>query len=71
MDPRLDTLLQLTRRQLFNRGFHAAGTAALTTLSELSLQTQVILFTHHRHLLDLAKQHLKPGDFHEHHLALT
>ena len=33
MDPRLDTLLHLTRRQLFSRGFHAAGTGALATLA--------------------------------------
>lgn len=32
MDPRTETLLQLTRRQLLGRGFHAAGTAALATL---------------------------------------
>ena len=32
MDPRIEILLNLTRRQLFHRGFHAAGTAALTTL---------------------------------------
>ena len=37
MDPRLETLLQLTRRSLLNRGFHAAGTAALATL--MSKQT--------------------------------
>ena len=32
MDPRTETLLQLTRRQLLGRGFHAAGTAALATI---------------------------------------
>ena len=32
MDPRIESLLNLTRRQLFNRGFHAVGTAALASL---------------------------------------
>ena len=32
MDPRLETLLHLTRRRLFERGFHALGTGALATL---------------------------------------
>ena len=32
MDPRTNTLLQLTRRRLFGLGFHAAGTAALASI---------------------------------------
>jgi hypothetical protein len=32
MDPRTETLLQLTRRQLLGRGLNAAGAAALATL---------------------------------------
>jgi uncharacterized protein YhaN len=35
--------------------------AALQALVELSRQTQVLFFTHHRHLVDLALAHL-PGD---------
>ena len=42
--------------------------AALKTLSELSEQTQVILFTHHQHLIDLAAKHLATGDYHVHRL---
>ena len=41
--------------------------AALEVLAELSQRTQVIFFTHHQHLVDLAEAHL-PGDlcFHHH-----
>ena len=35
--------------------------AALETLHELSRHTQVVMFTHHRHLLDLATQRLPEG----------
>jgi uncharacterized protein YhaN len=42
--------------------------AALKALSELSSQTQVILFTHHAHLIDLAEAHLPHGAFHVHRL---
>ncbi len=42
--------------------------AALQLFSELSESTQVILFTHHQHLLDLASAHLNPDDFHVHRL---
>jgi uncharacterized protein YhaN len=42
--------------------------AALQILSELSATTQVILFTHHRHLLDLANDRLNSGEFHVHQL---
>ena len=42
--------------------------AAMKAFSELSEQTQVILFTHHRHLIDLADQNLKPGEYHVHRL---
>ena len=49
------------------------ATAALTALTELSRRTQVLFFTHHRHIVDLACAHLrsdaifvhelpKPGD---------
>ena len=38
--------------------------AALKILSELSESTQVILFTHHQHILDLAANHLSGGDYH-------
>ncbi len=42
--------------------------AALQLLSDLSETTQVILFTHHRHLLDLADDQLHSGEFHIHRL---
>ncbi|TWT59240.1 YhaN family protein [Allorhodopirellula solitaria] len=38
--------------------------AAMRTLSDLSLRTQVILFTHHEHLIELAGQTLGPDEFH-------
>ena len=34
------------------------ATAALAALAELSRRTQVLFFTHHRHIIDLAKDHL-------------
>jgi len=37
------------------------ATAALGALAELSRQTQVLFFTHHRHIIDLAHAHL-PSD---------
>ncbi len=36
------------------------SSATLRVLWELSQKTQVLLFTHHRHLLDLARQHIAP-----------
>lgn len=42
--------------------------AALKILSEMSLRTQVILFTHHQHLVDLAVENIPPGGFHTHRL---
>jgi uncharacterized protein YhaN len=44
------------------------ASAALRILSEMSLRTQVILFTHHQHLLDLASENIAPGGFHIHRL---
>lgn len=35
--------------------------AALQILSELSRKTQVIFFTHHRHLVELAEENIEPG----------
>ncbi len=46
----------------------ARTAAALQILSELGRRTQVILFTHHHHLIDLAERHLPPGSFHLHRL---
>ena len=43
--------------------------AALSAFSHLSTQTQVILFTHHRHLVELAETHLTDGEFHVHELS--
>ena len=34
------------------------ATAALRALAELSRRTQVLFFTHHRHIIDLARTHL-------------
>ena len=42
------------------------ASAALKILSELSARTQVILFTHHQHLLELARENLPPDGFHAH-----
>ena len=42
--------------------------AALQILSEIGRRTQVILFTHHQHLVELATEHLPPGGFHLHRL---
>ena len=36
----------------------ARSVATLQVLAELSQRTQVIFFTHHQHLVDLARQHL-------------
>jgi len=36
------------------------ATAALGALAELSRRTQVLFFTHHRHIIDLAHTHLPP-----------
>lgn len=43
--------------------------AALEILSELSLRTQVIMFTHHEHVVELSASNLKSGHFHLHRLA--
>jgi len=42
------------------------ASAALKILSEMSVRTQVILFTHHQHLLDLARENLPPDGFYAH-----
>lgn len=42
--------------------------AALQILSELGQRTQVILFTHHQHLIELAQAQLSPGSYHVHRL---
>lgn len=42
------------------------ASAALKILSEMSVRTQVILFTHHQHLLDLARENLPQNGFHAH-----
>ncbi len=43
--------------------------AAMNALSELSMRTQVILFTHHQHVIDLATANMKPDEYHIHRLA--
>ena len=42
--------------------------ATLEALADLAAQTQVIFFTHHRHLLDLAAAHLGPDRLATHYL---
>lgn len=42
--------------------------AALRTLAEFGREVQVILFTHHRHVVNLAKAHLAPDVFRVHEL---
>ena len=44
------------------------ATAALQALVELSHRTQVLFFTHHRHIIDLANAHLPPEDVFVHEL---
>lgn len=44
------------------------ATATLQALAELSEQTQIIFFTHHHHLVELAKANLDPGLFFVHFL---
>lgn len=44
------------------------ATAALEILSEMANRTQVILFTHHCHLLELAERSLPPDSYHTHRL---
>ena len=48
---------------------NARSVATLQALSELSKTTQVILFTHHEHLLDLARTSLDEQAFHVHRLS--
>lgn len=43
--------------------------AALAAFAELAKKTQVIFFTHHRHVLDLAAEHLPTGGYCTHFLA--
>jgi uncharacterized protein YhaN len=43
--------------------------AALSVLAELSRHCQIIFFTHHRHLLDIAQDHLDPEGYAVRHLS--
>ena len=43
--------------------------AAMKRFSRLSERTQVILFTHHQHLIELAESSLAPSEYHLHRLA--
>jgi uncharacterized protein YhaN len=45
--------------------------AALHALARLATRTQVIFFTHHTHLVDLAARHLDAGSFFVHRLAVS
>jgi uncharacterized protein YhaN len=44
--------------------------AALKLLSELAKETQVILFSHHQHLRELARETIGPGGLMEHDLGV-
>ena len=44
---------------------------AMAILSELSERTQIIMFTHHRHLVDLARDRLGANDYHLHELSAS
>ncbi|EMI24109.1 YhaN family protein [Rhodopirellula europaea] len=57
-----DCLIQLDDRR---------AAAALKVFSELSTTTQVILFTHHDHLVDLASETLPENGYHVHRLGET
>lgn len=48
---------------------NARSAATLSALAALSRRTQVLFFTHHEHLLELAEQALKAGEFFVHRLA--
>lgn len=43
--------------------------AALRILNKLSEKVQILFFTHHRHILDLAREALDPSSYQEHELA--
>lgn len=47
---------------------NARSVAALKALAELSMRTQVIFFTHHEHLVELAEANLAPDTLFVHHL---
>jgi uncharacterized protein YhaN len=49
---------------------NARAAATLEVLARLASRTQVILFTHHLHLLELAGETLEPGAWREHRLPL-
>ena len=49
----------------------ARALAALHALAAVSARTQVLFFTHHSHLVDLAKSHLPPGVVFVHELPVT
>lgn len=48
---------------------NARATATLQVLAKLSARTQILFFTHHQHLLDLAEKHLPPQQFFVHRLS--
>jgi uncharacterized protein YhaN len=43
--------------------------ALLPVLADLARRTQILLFTHHAHLVELCRDTLGSGSFHEHSLA--
>jgi uncharacterized protein YhaN len=48
---------------------NARSKAILPQLAALSKRTQVFVFTHHEHLIDLCRQTLGEGAFHLHQLS--
>ena len=43
--------------------YDARATNALMALAEFGKRSQVLLFTHHRHIVDLARSSLDEGNF--------
>lgn len=50
---------------------NARAAAILPPLAELAHRTQVFLFTHHRHLVELCRENLDQGRYHLHELGVT
>jgi uncharacterized protein YhaN len=48
---------------------NSRAAAALQALAEISAKTQVIFFTHHRHLVELAETHVDGAVLFEHGLG--
>ena len=56
---------------LFVQFDDARASATLSVLADLARQTQVLFFTHHAHLCELADSSLPPGTWRRHDLGAT